>query len=218
MNRRSLAGRLCPAAAALALGVGLLAACGAGGVTATARPSFRRPVPAPTPTWTAAPPLAGSPAPRPTPEPTPILAAAGPFAFVFSYGPCGPLLRLDTAAGTLTRAQVGAAAAASVQLRLTPAELDAIRARLDTIGFFAYPERFSGQPTAGMVTARQPAPEYDPAVREGGRVKRVHWDESIIRPVLPAAAQLRGLGALIEQTIAAHPEAARLPPVSMGCA
>ena len=60
--------------------------------------------------------------PWPTPVPTPTLMAGGPFAFVFTYGPCAPLYRLDTAADTYSRLPVGTTPPASVPLHFTPAE------------------------------------------------------------------------------------------------
>jgi|GEM_PF-2873950 hypothetical protein len=194
------AGQRGAAAAALALCLVVLVGCVAGVRAAT-----------PLPIWTPAPLTAPiTVTPWPTPIPTPTLAATGSFALVFTDGPCAPLYRLDTAAGTYTRLPVGKTPPASVPLHFTPTELAGIQARVENIDFFSYPERFTGQSATGTVSGRLPAPVYDLTVRDGGRLKRVHWDEMIIRPVIPAAARLRDLAARIERTIADHPEAGQV--------
>ncbi len=186
------AGHLGAVVVALALCLAFLVGCAVGEPGATLVPT-RTPKPPGAPITST---------PWPTPVPTPTLMAGGPFALVFTYGPCAPLYRLDTAAGTYTRLQVGNTPPASVPLHFSPTELAGIQAQVEGIDFFSYPEQFTGRPPTGSWSGRQPAPVYDLTVRDRGRLKHVHWDEMIIRPVIPAAARLRNLAALIEHTIA----------------
>jgi len=129
-------------------------------------------------------------------------------ALVFTYGD----MTLDTAAGTLTsRPRNGAPQ--TVALRLTPDEMARINAKMDEMGFFAYPDSFIATMPAGQGGELSPAVMYRYEVATTAGNKTLSWTDSVPSEE-HKAVQLRELASLIEGIIQAKPEYKTLPAAS----
>jgi hypothetical protein len=198
----------------------LLCGCGAA-PAAGGRPAPSQSRTAPLPTWTPG----FQPFPRNTSAPTwtPGAATLPPasFGFVFTSGTC-VLSRVDTFAGTFSRAGTGVDPAVTVPLSLLPEDIQRIQRDTHQIDFFSYPADFTLAPPPGgalrTVTTFTPANSYVFAVREGARQHTVRWLDDVLGVPSQRADQLRALADLIERTVHGAPAVAALPDVHVGCA
>jgi hypothetical protein len=193
----------------------LLSGCGASSVAA-GRSAPSHPPMAALPTWTPS----FQPLPHFTPAPTwtPLPAALPPasFGFVFTYGMC-VLSRVDTFAGTFSRAGESVDPAVTVPLSLLPEDIQRIRRDMDQIDFFDYPSDFTlASPRDGTFVT--PANAYVFAVREGPRQHTVAWRDNVLGVPSEQADQLRALADLIERTVHGAPAVAALPELNARCA
>lgn len=193
----------------------LLSGCGAA-PAASGRPARSHPRTAPLPTWTSS----SQPLPRRTPPPTwtPIPATLPPasFGFVFTYGLCVPS-RVDTFAGTFSRAGTVVDPAVTVPLSLLPADIQRIQRDMDQIDFFDYPSDFTLRSARGG-TSVTPSNYYSFAVREGARQHTVRWQDDVLNVPSEQADQLRALANLVERTAHGAPTVAALPAPNARCA
>jgi hypothetical protein len=98
---------------------------------------------------------------------------------------------------------------------LSDAELEQIKGEMIEIEFFSYPDTFvaaSNDTVVGFVT---PHSTYDFEVKYNSSIKRLHWDDGIIKND-QRATRLRELIRLIQSIIEAKPEYRQLPPVRGG--
>jgi hypothetical protein len=193
----------------------LLSGCGASSVAA-GRSAPSHPPMAALPTWTPS----FQPLPHFTPAPTwtPGAAALPPasFGFVFTYGMC-VLSRVDTFAGTFSRAGTGVDPAVTVPLSLLPEDIQRIQRDMDQIDFFDYPTNFTLRSARGG-TFVTPSNYYSFAVREGARQHTVRWQDEVLNVPSEQADQLRALADLIERTVHGAPAVAALPAPNARCA
>ncbi len=170
----------------------------------------------PRPTWTPndQPLSRGTPSPTWTPDETTLPAAS--FGFIFTYGACVPM-RVDTFAGTFSRAGESADPPVTVPLSLLPEDIQRIQRDVDQIDFFSYPSDFT-LPASQVSTTFTPATAYTFQVREGGRRHTVHWLDNVMHVSSDQADQLRQLADLIERTAHGSPAVAALPALHVGCA
>lgn len=193
----------------------LLCGCGTAPV-AGAPPLVPHSAVLPRPTWTPSyrPVTYHTPAPTWTPGATTLPVAS--FGFVFTYGLCVPT-RVDTFAGTFSRAGTGVDPPVTVPLSLLPEDMQRIQRAMDQIDFFGYPSEFTLRSSRGG-TFIVPAPEYTFRVREGARQHTVHFLDNVLNVPSNQATQLRQLADLIERTAHGSPAVAALPALNALCA
>jgi hypothetical protein len=142
------------------------------------------------------------------------------FDVVFKYGVKGPNPEprnaLNTLRDTYTRDMV-VDAPRTIRLRLTQGDLEAIRGKMEEIGFYDYPIGFrvnvSPGEAVGMVT---PFSSYHIMVYSHGVVvKELYWDDEIFNKDEKADA-LRELFSLIIEIIESKPEVKRMPQPRAG--
>ena len=193
----------------------LLSGCGPAAV-AGGRSALSHPRTTPLPTWTPSyqPPTHFTPAPTWTPGAATLPPAS--FGLVFTYGMC-VLSRVDTFAGTFSRAGTGVDAPVTVPLSLLPEDIQRIRRDMDQIDFFDYPTNFTLRSARGG-TFITPSNSYSFAVREGARQHTVRWQDDVLGVSSEPADQLRALADLIERTVHGAPVVAALPALNARCA
>lgn len=138
------------------------------------------------------------------------------FGFVFTYGLCVPS-RVDTFAGTFSRAGTVVDPAVTVPLSLLPADIQRIQRDMDQIDFFDYPSDFTLRSARGG-TSVTPSNYYSFAVREGARQHTVRWQDDVLNVPSEQADQLRALANLVERTAHGAPTVAALPAPNARCA
>lgn len=144
-------------------------------------------------------------------------ASPDDFAFIFEYGSCWSS-RLDTFAGTYSREEVLHNPAVTIELVLTPDELDTIYRKMEQIGFFQYPEQFAVRVPQGRLAAMvEPASKYHFQVRSDGATKEVRWHDNIVGYTSPEADRLRELIRIIEHIIQTRPGVKDTRAQGVGC-
>ncbi len=144
-------------------------------------------------------------------------ASPDDFAFIFEYGSCWSS-RLDTFAGTYSREKVLHNPAVTIELVLTPDELDTIYRKMEQIGFFQYPEQFAIRVPEGRSAATvTPASKYHFQVRSDGATKEVRWHDNIVGYTSPEADRLRELIQIIERIIQTRPGVNDTRAQGVGC-
>jgi hypothetical protein len=183
--------------------------------TAIATPTTVLPTATPDPAFAAIPERVAS-----TPFPTVAMPEQPPadFGMRFGYGGCTVSRILDTTSQTLTQFDIDGQAV-TVTLVLPPTTLQQIYAQLRGINFWGYPERYDTiLPNDMMRVMSAPYPRYEFVVTQQGQTKEVIWEAMITKPTTSESDQLRGLVALLQQTINDHPATATLPRLVESCA
>jgi hypothetical protein len=142
------------------------------------------------------------------------------FDVVFKYGVKGPnpepRKALDTLRDTFTRDMV-VDPPVTIRLRLTKDDLEAIRGKMDEIGFYDYPRGFRVNVSPGeVVGVVTPFSSYHVKVySRGALIKELYWDDEIFNKDERADA-LRDLFSLIIELIESKPEVKRMPQPRAG--
>jgi hypothetical protein len=118
---------------------------------------------------------------------------------------------LDTGKGMFTKDMV-VAPSNTIRLNLTREELDRVRAKMDEIDLWNYPDVLEPEAPAYSVT---PYASYYFTVKKAGAVKELRWEDAYGDRGL-AATRLRELTVLIREIIESKPEYKALPPPSGG--
>jgi hypothetical protein len=144
---------------------------------------------------------------------TPTIARPD-FNFIFKYGVTG-ITALDTYRGTYTKDMVKDPSV-TVNLTLTPAEMDSIYQKMVEIDFFKYPDEFSVTVPEGERRAEvTPYSTYYFQVTYGEKTKEVLWHDKLANPD-DMADKLRGLIKLILNIIESKEEYKQLPTANGG--
>jgi hypothetical protein len=142
------------------------------------------------------------------------------FDVVFKYGVKGPNPEprnaLDTLRNTFTRDMV-MDPPVTIRLRLTQGDLEAIRGKMEEIGFYDYPRGFRVNISPGEVVGEvTPFSSYHVKVYSRGvLVKELYWDDEIFNWDERAYA-LRELFSLVIEIIESKPEVKRMPQPRAG--
>jgi hypothetical protein len=142
------------------------------------------------------------------------------FDVVFKYGVKGPNPEprnaLNTIRNTYTRDMV-VDPPVTIRLRLTKGDLEAIRGKMDKIGFYDYPRGFRVNVSPGEVVGEvTPFSSYHVKVYSRGvLVKELYWDDEIFNWD-ERAHTLRELFSLVIEIIESKPEVKRMPQPRAG--
>jgi hypothetical protein len=142
------------------------------------------------------------------------------FEIVFKYGVKGPYPEprnvLNTLRDTFTRDMV-VDPPVTIRLLLTQGDLEAIRGKMDEIGFYVYPRGFRVNVSPGEAVGEvTPFSSYHVKVYSRGvLVKELYWDDNIFNKDESAEA-LREFFSLIIELIESKPEVKRMPQPRAG--
>ncbi len=143
-----------------------------------------------------------------------ITSSNASFNFVFKYGVSGGNT-LDTFKGTYTRDMI-LDPAVTINMVLTPAEMDSIYQKMVEIDFFNYPDKFSGHVADNETkTEVAPYPSYFFNVEYDGKTKELLWHAKYVNLDTPGQ-KLMELINLIKSIIESKPEYQALPKPSGG--
>ena len=142
---------------------------------------------------------------------------ADDFAVRFEFGVCRTDI-LDTFTGVFTKDLGGDPRQfVTIPLTLPEDQVRTIYKAIEEIGFFNLVSPFRGVPSGlDRVTVFGPSSSYRLAVRNGGVVHTVSWNDAF-KPTTAEADRLRHLFSMIVGWINEHPEVKRLPPPTGGC-
>lgn len=99
----------------------------------------------------------------------------------------------------------------TVPFYLLQADIDSIAAKMNQIGFFAYPDTFVVRSQDSMRVFITPNNTYEFTVASRRTLKTLFWDDAIIASD-PQATKLRELITLIRTIVESKPEFGQLPP------
>ena len=105
----------------------------------------------------------------------------------------------------------------TVPLVLSESELNAIKAKLEQIDFFSYPEHLPVLPNGSALVAVEPHSSYQIEIKNQSTVKTVYWDDALAPIYFDIQRKnLQEIVAFISNIVNQKPEIAKLPSARGG--